>query len=106
MGNRIRKVQDYPNLVLDLDSGIYYVRRMVNNRPLMRTTGQRTLQGAIPRYLEIQAERDQQKSPVSPEAAGAALMFGEIQRLREDIEDIRREYLAGPGRKRQRGVSG
>lgn len=58
---KLQAVPNVPNFYLDLDSGIYYVRKMVKGRVYERSTGTRNLKDALKRYQQILDELDDRK---------------------------------------------
>jgi len=62
---KLKQVRDIPNFYINEESGIYYVRRMLNGRLVDRTTGFRHEKSAYKQYLSIMNDMNAEKAGVS-----------------------------------------
>lgn len=58
----LRAPNSAPNLYIDQESGIFYVKKMLNGRVVWRSTGHTTMKAAMRRYVEIMALFNEKKS--------------------------------------------
>lgn len=59
---KLKQVDSIPNFYVNEESGIYYVRKMVNGTTVDRSTGQRHQKSAYRKYLEIMGELNDTKA--------------------------------------------
>ncbi len=58
---KLKRVENIPNFYIDNISGVYYVRKMIKGRPLLKSTGFTTFKSALKRYHELMAELNELK---------------------------------------------
>lgn len=59
---KLKQVEGIPNFYINEDSGVFYVRRMLNGRTIDKSTGQKNQKSAYRRYLEIMKQMNDDKA--------------------------------------------